>query len=326
MTTNIGLNRRALIAASTLLMASSSALGQSWPEGRSIRILVPFPPGGSTDVLARLIAERLGPKWGANPIVENRPGAAGNVGTAEAARAEPDGRTILISSIGMATNRFLYANVAYDPLADFAPISLLAVIPNVLVVGQGVPVHSLAEFITYAKANPGKLNYGSSGVGSAPHLSGELFDRMTGIKTVHVPYRGTAIAMQDLLGGRIEFMFDNLTPALPHIRSGAVKAFGITTPHRSPAAPELVPIAETVPGYDTYTWFAMFMPAKTPSDINARLQRDTVEVLKEASFRERLAILGAEPVGSSPEELTAFLKREMEKWGGVIRDAGIKPL
>jgi tripartite-type tricarboxylate transporter receptor subunit TctC len=318
------IRRRTLLIGAALLASPSRAQSQSWPDGRIIRILVPFPPGGSTDVLARLLAERLGQKWGTNLVVENRPGAAGNVGTAEAARSEPDGRTTLISSIGMATNRFLYSTVTYDPLADFAPISLLAVIPNVLVVGQHVPVQSLSDFIEYAKANPGRLTYGSSGIGSAPHLSGELFDRMTGIKTVHVPYRGTAIAMQDILGGRIDFMFDNLTPALPHIRSGAVKAFGITTRHRSPAAPELAPINDTVPGYDTYTWFGMFMPAKTPAEIVEKLYRDVREVLHEPLFRERLAVLGAEPVGSTPTELTAFLKSEIDKWGAIIREANIK--
>jgi tripartite-type tricarboxylate transporter receptor subunit TctC len=207
---------------------------------------------------------------------------------------------------------------------DLKPISLVAMVPNLLVVGKHVPVNSVAELIAYGKANPGKLTFASSGTGTSVHLSGELFKKLTGVDMVHVPYRGTAQATQDLIGGRVDLIFDNITQAVTHVRAGSIKALGITTARRSAAAPEFAPIAETVPGFDVSSWFALFAPARTPDAVVAKVQADTRTALAEATIKQRLDALVAEPVGSTPAELAAFLKSEMDKWGGLIRQLGLK--
>jgi tripartite-type tricarboxylate transporter receptor subunit TctC len=296
----------------------------NWPQGRTLRLVVPFPPAGATDVLGRLITERLGQMWGVNFVVENKPGAGGNIGTDQVAKSEPNGDTLLIVSVGMATNQFLYPKLTYDPVADFAPVTLMALVPNLLVARNDLPAKTVAELIAYAKANPGKLSFGSSGVGTSVHLSGELFKKLTGIDMVHVPYRGTAQATQDLIGGRIDLIFDNITQALPHVRAGSIKALGITTAKRSPAAPEFAPIAETVPGFDVSSWFALFAPAKTPAAIIQKIRDDAKTALGDATLRSRMDALAAEPVGSTPAELAAFLKSEMDKWGSLIKGIGLK--
>jgi tripartite-type tricarboxylate transporter receptor subunit TctC len=313
-------------AAALALPGSSGAQTPpaSWPQGRTLKLVVPFPPAGATDVLGRLITERLGQMWGVNFVVENKPGAGGNIGADQVAKAEPNGDTLLIVSVGMATNQFLYPKLTYDPVADFAPVTLLALVPNLLVARNDLPAKSVAELIAYAKANPGKLSFGSSGVGTSVHLSGELFKKLTGVDMVHVPYRGTAQATQDLIGGRIDLIFDNITQAVPHVRAGSIKALGITTAKRSPAAPEFAPIAETVPGFDVSSWFALFAPAKTPASIIQKVRDDAKTALGDAMLRSRMDALAAEPVGSTPAELAAFLKSEMEKWGSLIRGIGLK--
>jgi tripartite-type tricarboxylate transporter receptor subunit TctC len=324
---SFSIDRRSLLAAlgAGAIAAPGSAFAQApWPQGRTIKLVVPFPPAGATDVLGRLVADKLGQSWGINFVVENRAGAGGNIGTDAVAKAEPNGDTLLIVSVGMATNQYLYPKLNYDPVKDLAPITMVALVPNLLVVNKDLPVKSVADLIAYAKANPGKLSYGSSGIGTSVHLSGEYFQKLTGTKMVHVPYRGTAQATQDLIGGRIDLIFDNITQALPHVRAGSIRGLGITTAKRSPAAPEFAPIAETVPGFDVSSWFALFAPAKTPQAIIDKIQADTKAGLADPALRAKMDQLAAEPVGGTPAELAAFLQGEMTKWGGLIKEIGIK--
>lgn len=323
----VKLTRRALagalaagaVAAPGILRAQ----GNPYPGSRAIRLVVPFPPAGATDIIGRLWAEKIGQLWGVNIVVENKPGAGGNIGTEQVAKGEQDGSQLLIVSVGMATNQYLYPRLTYDPVADFRPVSLLALVPNLLVAGKHVPANTVAELIAHAKANPGKLSFGSSGVGTSVHLSGELFKRMAGVDMVHVPYRGTAPATQDLIGGRIELIFDNITQAVTHVRAGSIKALGITTARRSPVAPEFPPVADTLPGFDVSSWFAIFAPRGAPDAVVEKLHADTVKVMADPQMRERMAQLGAETVAGSPAELAAFLKAEMDKWGRLITDAKI---
>jgi tripartite-type tricarboxylate transporter receptor subunit TctC len=321
------LDRRTLLGGlgATLALPSGASQAQgTWPQGRTLKLVVPFPPAGATDVLARLVADRLGQSWGTHFVVENRAGAGGNLGTDAVAKAEPNGDTLLIVSVGLATNQYLYAKLNYDPVKDLAPITTVAMVPNLLVVGKHLPVQSVAELVAYAKANPGKLTYGSSGIGTSVHLSGELFQKLSGTKMVHVPYRGTAQATQDLIGGRIDLIFDNITQALPHVRAGSIRGLGITTAKRSPTAQEFAPIAETVPGFDVSSWFALFAPARTPQAIIDKIQTDTSKAIADPNVRSKMDLLAAEPVGNKPAELATFLQAEMKRWGDLIREAGIK--
>lgn len=320
------IDRRSILAgAGALLAAPTAGFGQQpWPQGRLLKLVVPFPPAGATDVLARLVADKLGQSWGTNIVVENRPGAGGNIGTDAVAKAEPTGDTFLIVSVGMATNQYLYQKLTYDPAKDLTPITMVAMVPNLLVVNKTVPANNVAELIAYAKANPGKLTYGSSGIGTSVHLCGELFQKLTGTKMVHVPYRGTAQATQDLIGGRIDLIFDNIPQALPHVRAGSIRGFGITTAKRSPTAPEFAPIADTVPGFDVSSWFALFAPAKTPPAVIAKIQADTKAAIADPAVRAKMDALAAEPVGNSPAELGAFLQAEMKRWGDLIKEVGLK--
>ena len=281
------IDRRAALAGFAAGLALP-ALGraQGWPGNRTIKVVCPFPPAGATDVLARLMAQRLSEFWGANVIVENKPGAGGNIGAEQVAKGEPDGSQILIVSVGMATNRFLYPRLSYDPVADFAPVSLLAMVPNVLIAGHHVPASDVPGLIAHAKANPGKVTYASSGLGTSVHLSGELFKRSAGIDVVHVPYRGSGPALTDMMGGRVDIMFDNIPAAFPQVQAGKVKAFGITTARRSPHAPDLVPIAETLPGFDVSSWFAFFAPARTSREILEKLEADTRAAVGDANVQE----------------------------------------
>jgi tripartite-type tricarboxylate transporter receptor subunit TctC len=325
--TSFSIDRRTLLAAlgASAIAAPGRALAQApWPQGRTIKLVVPFPPAGATDVLGRLVADKLGQSWGINFVVENRAGAGGNIGTDAVAKAEPNGDTLLIVSVGMATNQYLYPKLNYDPVRDLAPITMVALVPNLLVVNKDLPVKSVAELVAYAKANPGKLSYGSSGVGTSVHLSGEYFQKLTGTKMVHVPYRGTAQATQDLIGGRIDLIFDNITQALPHVRAGSIRGLGITTAKRSAAAPEFAPIAETIPGFDVSSWFALFAPAKTPQAVIDKIQADTKAGLADPALRAKMDQLAAEPVGGTPAELAAFLQAEMKKWGDLIKEIGVK--
>jgi len=321
-----GTDRRSVTAGllAALALPGAAMAQQEFPKGRTIKLIVPFPPGGATDVIGRIMADRMGRSWDTTVVVENRPGAGGNIGVDAVAKSEPNGDTFLIVSVGMATNRYLYNRLNYDPLADFVPVSLIAMVPNLLVVGKHLPVNSVAELVDYAKKNPGKLNYGSSGVGTSVHLSGELFQKLTGTQMTHVPYRGTAQATQDLLGGRIDLIFDNISQILPQVQAGNVKALGITTAKRSPVTPEFVPVADTVPGFDVSSWFALYLPAKTPAPIVARYAADARAAAQDPEVRKKLEATGAVVVGSTPEDLAGFLQSEMKTWGDLIRGAGIK--
>lgn len=323
--TSFHIDRRTLLGAMAATVAAPARLAaQGWPSGRTIRLIVPFPPGGATDVLGRLMADRLGQAWGGNVVVENKAGAGGNIGTDQAAKAEPNGDTLLIVSVGLATNQYLYSKLSYDPVNDLTPITMIAMVPNILAVGNHLPVTSVKELIDYGRANPGKRTYASSGVGTSIHLSGELFQKLAGVKMVHVPYRGSSQATQDLIGGRVDLMFDNAPQILPHIRAGSVRGLAITTARRSPSAPEYAPVADTLPGFDVSSWFALFAPARTPPAVIARVQADAKAALADAGVREKLAVLAAEPVGNTPAELGAFLKSEMDKWGQLIKDIGVR--
>src|SRR5262245_41489954 len=303
---------------------SQTPAPQVWPN-RHVRLIVPFVPGGATDVIARMIGNRLSEVWGQQVVVENRSGAGANIGAQLVAQSDPDGYTLFITSVPLATNQFLYRSLNYDPIADFAPVTLICMQPNVMVVPNSSPAKSVLEFVGYAKANPGKISYGSGGVGTSVHLSGELFKRMTGIETTHVPYRGAAPALQDVIAGRLDLIFDNVTSAAPQVKEGRARGLAVTTAKRVPAVSELPTIAEAgVPGFDVSSWFGFFMPGKTPPAIIKKMHEDTVAALAHPPVKERLEQLGAEVVGSTPAELGTFLKSEMDKWGPVIREAKIR--
>lgn len=312
-----------LAAASVFSPAILRAQAGGWPKSGTIRLVVPFPPAGATDVIGRIVAEKLSQIWGNQVVIENKGGAGGNIGTDQVAKAAPDGNTVLIVSVGMATNPYLYKNLPYDPVKDFEPVSLLAMVPNIMITPPNHPAKTVAEFVAMAKKEPGKMSFASSGIGTSVHLSGELFNKLTGAKMVHVPYKGTAEAKNDLIAGRLDCIFDNITAALPQARGGQVKALGITTARRSKLAPDLAPVNETVPGFDVSSWFAFFAPAKTPKEIVAKMHADTKTALADAMVAEKLGKLGAEVVGSNPAELAAFLKAESDKWGSLIKEIGI---
>jgi tripartite-type tricarboxylate transporter receptor subunit TctC len=285
-------------------------------------MIVPFPPGGGTDAIARVVAGKLSEIWGQQMVVENRGGGATNIGTEAVARSEPDGYTMLITSMPLAVNRFLFPSLPYDPVEDLAPVSLICEYPNIMAVPITSPARSVTDFIAYAKAN--KLSFASSGHGTSVHLSGELFKRMAGVDMLHVPYRGAGPALNDLLPGRVDVMFNNIGAVLPLIQGGKLRGLAVTTAKRTPAAPELPPIAEAgVPGFDVSSWYAFFAPARTPPEILRKMHGDTVAALNDPVTKERLEQLGVVVVGSTPAELAAFLKGEMDKWAPVIREAGI---
>ena len=307
-----------------LAVLAGVAEAQTWPT-RFVRVVVPFPPGGGTDAIARVVSAQLSVQVGQQVVVENKGGGATNIGTEMVARAEPDGYTLLLQSMPLAVNRFLFASLPYDPLADLAPVILLCDYPNVMAVPVTSPARSVAEFIAYAKSNPGKVTFASSGHGTSVHLSGELFKRMAGIEMTHVPYRGAGPALQDLVPGRVDVMLNNIGAVMPLIKGGKLRALGVTTAKRTPALPELAPIAESgVPGFDVSSWYALFAPAKTPPDIIRKANADTRAALAVPATRARLEELGVVVIGSSPEALGAHLRSEMDKWGPVIREAGIK--
>jgi tripartite-type tricarboxylate transporter receptor subunit TctC len=312
-----------LAAAAVIAATAAPVLAQPFPS-KSIRLILPYPPGGGSDTIARPVARKMTENTGQQVIVDNRGGAGGNLGTSAVATAPADGNTLLIVSVGMATNQFLYPRLDYHPVNDFQPVSLIAMVPNVLVVGRHVQANTVGELLAFSRANPGRLTYGSSGIGTSVHLSGELFQRMTNTRMEHVPYRGTAQATQDLIGGRIDLIFDNISQALPHIRSGNLKALGITTARRSPFAPELAPVSDTVPGFDVTSWFGFFVRRGTDMAIVQKMAADTRTALQDAGVQQRLGALAAEPAGGTPEDLAAFLARETEMWGRVIREGNIR--
>ncbi|MDZ4075343.1 MAG: tripartite tricarboxylate transporter substrate binding protein [Hylemonella sp.] len=312
-----------------LVLAGALALPlQAQPAAdKPVRIVVPFAAGGPTDVVARVLAPRLAAGLKRTVIVENRVGATGAIGAAHVAKSAPDGDTLLLgtSSI-MAANPNLTANLPFDPVGDFTPISLVATVENILVVHPSVPVKSVRELVAYAKANPGKLSYASSGVGSTYHLGAEMFRSMTGIEWTHVPYKGAAPAIQDVLAGHVPVMFDNASSAIQNMKAGRVRALGVASLRRYPSLPELPTIAEEgLPGYETTIWIALFVPAKTPAAQVQQLNREVQAAVNSAEYKERLQGLDMQPRVSSPQELADYLKSDLAKWARVVKDAGIKP-
>jgi tripartite-type tricarboxylate transporter receptor subunit TctC len=304
-----------------LAQAASPA---AWPN-RIIKLVVPFTPGGGVDGVARIVGARLSEMWGQQVVIENKPGAGGNIASEMVARSGPDGYTMYISAAGLALNRYLFASINYDPIADFAPVTLVCLFPNLLVVPGSSPFHSVVDLIAGAKKDPGKLTFASPGHGSSPHMCGELFKYLAKVDLTHVPYRGASPALTDVLAGRIDAYFSVMASGLPLVQSGQLRPLGVSTASRVQAAPDIPTIAEAgVPGYDTSSWFAFFVPAKTPPDIIRKMQAGTAAALAEPQIKAKLDGLGLIPVGSTPEELGAHFKAEMEKWAPVIRAANIK--
>jgi tripartite-type tricarboxylate transporter receptor subunit TctC len=315
------LGAAAALAAPAILPARARAAG--YPT-KPVRIVVPFTPGGSTDITARLVGNRLQEIWGQSVVIENKGGAGGNIGADTVAHADADGYSILISGPGMATNRFLYPSLTYDPVGDFAPVSMLITQPNMMCVPNASPAKSVKEFIDYCNANKGKVTYASSGNGTTLHLSGELFKRMAKVEMTHIPYRGGAPAINDLIPGRVDVIFDNMPSIISHVRSGSLRGIAVTTKDRVGIVPDVPAISETVPGFDVVSWFGFFVPAKTPKEIIAKINADTNAALVYPAVKTRFEDLGAVPKGSTQAELAAFLKSETDKWGPVIKDAQIK--
>jgi tripartite-type tricarboxylate transporter receptor subunit TctC len=315
-----GLAAAAMAAPSILI---SRALGAGWPA-RPVRVVVPFTPGGSTDITARLVSNRLQEVWDQSVVVENKPGAGGNIAADMVAHSDPDGYTILISGPPLVTNQFLYPSLSYDPVGDFAPVTMLITQPNLMCVPNSSPAKSVPEFIAYCNDNRGKVTFASSGNGTTLHLSGELFKRMAGVEMIHIPYRGGAPAINDLIPGRVDVIFDNMPSILSHVRAGSLRGLAVTTKDRVGVVPEIPTIAETVPGFDVFSWFGFFVPAKTPPDVIARINADTNAALVYPAVKSRFEDLGAVPKGSTPTELAVFLKSETDKWGPVIKEARIK--
>lgn len=315
----------AIIGLGSLLSVSESALAQEWPT-KTIRWIVPFPPGGAMDVIARSLADKSSKTLGQAIVIENKPGAGGNIGADFVARSDADGYTMLITSIGMATNKFLYPKLPYDPVKDFSPVSLIAVVPNVLVTNNTQPnVKTVTEVIANAKSQPGKLTYASAGNGTSIHLAGEVFTSLAKIDMQHIPYKGSGPAVTDLIGGQVNYMFDSITSAKPHIVSGKLRPIGLTTIKRSKSLPGVPTIAESgLPGYDVTPWFAVFLPANTPKSIVKKLNAALVSSMESSEIKEKFESIGAEPIGSSPEELAKYLNKEIERWGKVITTNNIK--
>ena len=325
------ITRRRALAAGAALMATPAAWAQgAWPTAKPVRIVVPFAPGGTTDILARAMAPELSRAFGQQFIVDNKPGAGGNVGGDLVAKSPADGYTLLMGTVGThGINQSLYPKMPFDPIKDFAPVTLVAGVPNVLVMNparaEAAKINTVADLIQYARANPGKLNMASSGNGTSIHLSGELFKSMTGTFLVHFPYRGSGPALLDLIGGTMDLMFDNLPSAMPHIKAGKLKALAVTTAQRSAALPEVPTIAEAgVKGFEASSWFGLLAPAGTPADIVNRIQQEAAKSLGAPELKERLLAQGAIPSGMKPAEFAAYIAAETKKWEKVVKASGAK--
>jgi len=317
------ITRRAAIAGA-LLPFAARAQAPEWPS-RPVRFIVPYPPGGPTDIMGRIVAQAVQGPLGQPFVVENRAGANGLIGSEQAARAAPDGTTFLVNASAHVIVPHLTPNMPIDVLADFAPVTNIAAVPLWLVVNPALPVRSVAEFIAYARANPGRIAYASSSQGGAPHLAGELFKLMTGTDLVHVPYRGSGPAGQDLIAGTVQAMFDSVPASAGAVRDGRLRALGVTTRNRIAPFPDLPTIAEAgVPGYEIATWYGIWAPARTPSAIIARLQQAVASAARNPETRARFDALGVEPVADSPEDYARFVRAEFDRWGKLVRDAKIK--
>jgi tripartite-type tricarboxylate transporter receptor subunit TctC len=307
------------------MLVSGAVFGQGYPS-HPIRMVVPFSAGaGVTDIMARLVGQHLSASLGQPVVIENRPGAGGIPGTEAVSKAAPDGYTLLMTNVALVVNSYLYSKLPYDPEKDFTPVTLVNTAPLMLVVHPTVAAKSVKELIAYAKAHPGELSFGSGGVGSTPHLSGELFKSLSGIDVLHVPYKGGAPALNDLIGGQLSFMVENMPGTMPFVRSGKLRALAVTSARRSPLEPGLPTMAEAgVPGYEVVGWNGIVAVKGTPPEIVARLHTEVAKILRAPEVRERLAALGAEPVGNTPDEFGAFIKTEMARWGKIIREKGIR--
>ena len=313
-----------LLAASPLATAPlSKAFAAEYPA-RPVKWVVGYPPGGATDILARLIGQRLSEKFGQQFVIENKPGAGNNIGTESVVNAEPDGYTLLLVNPANYINASLYANLKFNFVRDIAPVASFQRVPNVMTVNKDVPAKNVAEFIEYVKANPGKVNMASSGNGTSVHLSGEMFMAMTGCKMQHVPYRGAAPAITDMLGGQVQVIFDNMPSIIQHIRSGSLRALGVTTAERSAQLPDVQAIAETVPNYEASALFGMGAPKNTPKEIIARLNGEINTIMKEPDMTKRLVELGGEPLVQMPDAFGDMIKAETDKWKKVVEFAGLK--
>ena len=318
---------KATLLASTLITALiTSAFAQTYPS-KAIRLIVPFPPGGSTDLMGRVLGAKLGEAFNQQVIVENRPGASGMIGNELVARATSDGYMLTMGTIGaMSVNNSLFKSVPYDSTRDFAPITLTGNVENLLVVHPSVPVRTVKELITLAGSKPGILIFASSGTGNAPHLAGELFNQLANVKMVHLPYKGGGPAMIDLVAGQVSLSFASMPSSLPFAKSGKLRAVAVGGAKRSPAAPEIPTVAENgLPGFEVTDWQGLLAPAKTPGAVVDRLNRETTRILNERDVRERLSAAGLQPVTNTPQQFADFIRAEIEKWGKVIRGAGIKP-
>ncbi len=305
----------------SLLAAVGNAFAQAWPS-KPVTLMVPFAPGGTTDIVARPIAQALSQEFGQSFVVDNRAGAGGTLAAGLAARAAPDGYTLLVATVAHTMATSLYKSLPYDFEKDFVPITVLASVPNILIVNPSVPAKSVQELIAYAKANPGKLAYGSAGNGSTEHLSAELFKAMAGVDMVHVPYKGGAPMMTDLISGQIQVAIETSGSAAPHIQSGSVRALAVTTAARSPAFPGVPTLAESgLKGYDVTTWYAILAPKGTPRDIVNKVYNAVVKVLKTPDMKQRLEQFGADPGGMPPEQFAVFIRSETAKWAKVVKES-----
>ena len=311
------------LALAAMLAALPQADAQDYPS-RPVKIIVPFPAGGTADVMPRLIGEWLSRKWGQPVVVENRTGAAGNIGAEAVAKAEPDGYTLLSAPPPpLVINQNLYPKLGFDP-SEFVPIVIMGRVPNALVVNPKLPLNSVAEVIAYAKANPGKLTSATQGNGTTSHLTSELFQMMADVKFQHVPYRGSAPALTDLVAGSVDLMFDNLGVSLPLVKGGQLKLLGVATPKRMASLPDVPTIAETLPGFESAAWFAIVAPPKTPQAVVDKINADVNEALRQSDIVQRLTQLSAEPIGGTPQATAAYMREEIERWHKVIKAANVK--
>ena len=307
------------------LFAFLAPLAHAQYPNRPVKLIVPFPPAGATDIVGRIVAQKLGEQMGQSVVVENKPGAGGSIGSDLAAKSAPDGYTLLMATSSTHSIGPVLQKLPYDPLKDFAPVTHVANVPNVLVVSPVLPVTSVKELIAYAKARPGQLNFASSGVGTIVHLNGELFKMLAGVDLVHVPYKGTALSIPDVANGSVAMLFDSLASVQPHIKSGRVRPIAVNAQKRSALLPEVPTLAEAgMPAFDRYTWFGMFAPAGTPRDIVARVNAEVATALKAPDLLERFAAAGAEAVGSTPEQFVERIKSDAAKWAEVIKAANVK--
>jgi tripartite-type tricarboxylate transporter receptor subunit TctC len=313
---------RLVVSAVAVAATANVAYAQSYPN-KPVRVIVPFPAASATDVLARTIGQKLSEKWGQPVIVENKPGAGGNLGTEIAAKASADGYTILMGTVANAISTSLYKKLNYDFVKDFTPVTLVATTPLVLAANPTFPVNNIKEVIAYAKDKPGKVNFGSGGIGTSNHLAGEMLKSMAGIDMLHVPYKGTPAAHSDLLSGQVNLMFDNIVAVMPHLKSGRMKAIAVTSAKRVSTLPNVPTVAESgVPGFDAVSWIGALVPAGTPKDIVNKLNTDLVAVIGMPDVKERLSASGAELVGSTPEQLAEHIRKETEKWAKAVKASG----